>query len=216
MLQQQLDMIDIQPDSPLLISDADEVLFAFMVAFEHYMERRGAYFDWVSYRLNGNIRRKSDEMPLSAPEVRDLLAAFFRDETRNISPVAGAASTLEFLSQRMQIIVLSNLPHDRHGDRRHALVRHGMDYPLIANHGSKAPAVEALAARTTAPVIFVDDSPGHHREVAELTHNVRRIHFVGNTRLSALLESSAHSHYRAQTWDDIKVHIEQHLAAEGY
>jgi hypothetical protein len=215
-LQLQLDMLELRPGRPLLISDADEVLFAFMASFERYMNGQGAFFDWASYRLNGNIRRKSDSEPLAAPEVRALIGGFFRDETRNIPPVAGAAGTLKHLSGRMQVVVLSNLPHDQYDDRRHALMRHGMDYPLITNQGSKAPAVRALAAHAKGPVVFVDDSPSHHREVAEMTHHVRRIHFVGNERLSALLETSEHSHYRAQTWDDIKRHIERHLTDEGY
>jgi len=207
----QLRELKIEADRPLLISDADEVLFAFMVGFEAYMEGRGAYFDWVSYRLNGNIRRKLDHAPLPVSEVRDLLEGFFRDQTRSLLPIAGAAAALGELSRRMQVVVLSNVPHDRHGDRRHALVRHGMDYPLIANRGSKGPAVKALAARTAAAVVFIDDSPGHHREVAELAPHVQRIHFVGNERLSGLLEPAEHSHVRAQSWDDIRSHIERHL-----
>ncbi len=215
-LRQQLESVDIEPHRPLLISDADEVLFAFMVCFERYMERRGAYFDCVSYRLNGNIHSQSDKRPLSAPEVKDLINGFFREETRDISPIVGAATTLQTLSKRMQVVVLSNVPLEQHDDRRHALVRHGMDYPLIANTGSKAPAVQILAARTKAPVVFIDDSPSHHREVAELSHDVRRIHYVGDARLSALLDPAEHSHYRADSWDDIKRHIEEHLAAEGH
>jgi len=214
-LQRQLDAIDIRPYRPLLISDADEVLFAFMAAFERYMEGQGAFFDWASYRLTGNIRRKTDQTALSASEVRDMIGSFFHDETRNIPPVAGAASTLEQLSRHMQIVVLSNLPHDLYDDRRHALVRHGMDYPLITNHGSKAPAVHALAARTRGQVVFIDDSPSHHREVAERSGDVRRIHFIGDARLSALLDPIEHSHYRARSWSDIKDHIEQHVTGEG-
>ena len=146
-LRQQLENVAIEPHRPLLISDADEVLFAFMECFERYMARHGAYFDCVSYRLNGNIRSQSNKMPLSAPEVRDLITGFFREETRDISPILGAAATLQTLSKRMQVVVLSNVPIEQHDDRRHALVRHGMDYPLIANTGSKAPAVQILAAR---------------------------------------------------------------------
>jgi len=215
-VERQLLELEIDATRPLLISDADEVLFAFMAGFEAYMLGRGAYFDWVSYRLNGNIRRQSDNLPLPVSEVRALLDDFFRDETRNLGPVAGAAPTLTMLGHRLQVVVLSNIPHDQHADRRHALARHGMDYPLVANQGSKGPAVQALAARVTAPVIFIDDSPSHHREVAELAPHVQRIHFIGNVRLSDLLEQAEHSHYRAHTWDDIKAHIERHLEAEGY
>jgi hypothetical protein len=215
-VRRQLDRLEIEAGRPLLISDADEVLFAFMMGFEAYMERQGAYFDWSSFRLNGNIRSKEDGTPLGPAEVRALLTGFFHDETRNIAPIAGAARSLNALSRRMQIVVLSNVPHAQHGDRRHALTRHGMDYPLVANQGSKAPAVKLLAERVGGPVIFIDDSPSHHREVAELAPDVRRIHFIGNQRLAALLEQAEHSHYRARSWDDMRRHIESYLSSEGF
>lgn len=211
----QIDALPLDNHLPLLITDADEVLFGFMAAFERYMERNGAFFDWSSYRLNGNIRYQSDRSPLDGPAVKDLLLGFFRDETRHIDAVDGAAETLAHLNQKMQVVVLTNLPHDHRDDRRHALMRHGMDYPLVTNEGSKAPAVNALAARTRGFVAFIDDSPNHHHEVAGV-NDVHKIHFVSNQRLSSLLGPVEHSDFSAQSWQDIRDNLERQLERHGH
>ena len=214
-VEKQIDALPLLDNAPLLITDADEVLFGFMAAFERYMEKNGAFFDWSSYRLNGNIRYQSDRSPLDGPAVKALLLGFFRDETRNIGVVEGAAETLAILNQRMQVVVLTNLPHNHRDDRRHALERHGMNYPLITNEGSKAPAVHALAARTSGFVAFIDDSPSHHHEVAAIDE-VHRIHFVSNRRLSGLLGPVEHSDFNAQSWRDIREYLERQLTDHGH
>ena len=214
-VEKQIDALPLDDHLPLLITDADEVLFGFMAAFERYMERNGAFFDWSSYRLNGNIRHQSDRSPLDGPAVKAMLLGFFRDETRNIGAVDGAAETLSRINQKMQVVVLTNLPHDQRDDRRHALVRHGMDYPLVTNEGSKAPAVHALAARTRGFVAFIDDSPSHHHEVAAVS-DVHKIHFVSNRRLSGLLGPVEHSDFSAQSWQDIRRYLERQLKHHGH
>ena len=203
----------IAPDRPLLITDADEVLFAFMAAFERHLHANDTYFNWASYRLNGNIIARADEKPVENPRVKALIAAFFDEHTRNIDPLDGAAEAMAALvaERGLQIVVLSNVPALRHGDRQWALARHGMDYPLIANEGAKGAAVAFLAARTRAPVFFIDDAPSHHDDVALHADHVRRIHFVGNPRLAELIGPAGASHLRARSWDEIRRFIEDHL-----
>jgi len=201
---------------PLLITDADEVLFAFMAAFERHLHACGSYFNWASYRLNGNILARRDDSPLENPAVKALIADFFDLHTRTIPPLDGAAEALAALARRLQVVVLSNVPRHRHGDRRWALVQNGMDFPLIANEGAKGAAVAALAARTRAPVFFIDDAPSHHDDVARHAGHVKRIHFVGHPRLADLIGPAEASHLRARSWADIRRFIEDHLDAEGH
>ncbi len=198
---------------PLLITDADEVLFAFMAAFERHLHANDTYFNWASYRLNGNIIARADEKPVGNPQVKALIGDFFELHTRNIAPLDGAAEAMAALvaERGLQIVVLSNVPPQRHGDRQWALARHGMDYPLIANEGAKGSAVAYLAARITAPVFFIDDAPSHHDDVAEHAHHVRRIHYVGHPRLAELIGPAEASHLRARSWDEIRRFIEDHL-----
>ena len=340
----QLAGITIDPERPLLISDADEVLFAFMDGFERHLHDNAKSFSWASFRLNGNITdnetgepvepqavrslvysvpirlsptpticmvwrqvaREADEAgmdvlqrqdlsfgayilsltgrvagcrgPLSCNAVAEawffrswavvlrsyrltrardcrstrstpsgpcseLLAmsplpltpsftraigstlnvvvvgdnrigmvySFFERHTRTLAAVDKAADSLDRLSRRLQIVVLSNIWPEFRCDRAHALRISGMPYPIIANHGSKAPAVAHLASRTSGPVFFVDDIPMHHRDVSEMAADVIRIHYVSNARLAALLGAAQDCHYSAPDWHGIRDYIEGRL-----
>jgi hypothetical protein len=215
-LDTQLAGIFVAQDRPLLITDADEVLFAFFQEFERYLNANGTYFNWASFRLNGNIIDQESDKAVENHVVRELLGSFFVRHTRSIPMIAGAALSLQRLSRHMEIVVLTNIPHAQRADRAHALAAHGLGFPVITNEGSKAEAVKELAGRTTAPVFFIDDSPGHHTDVAGAADHVMRIHFVGDPRLSDLLGPAEDSHHRAFDWDEISTFIEAHLERAGH
>ncbi|MBC6441426.1 MAG: hypothetical protein GDA49_13690 [Rhodospirillales bacterium] len=196
----------------MLISDADEVIFAFMAGFERHLSANGAYFNWASFRLNGNIIARETDEPLDMPDVRALLASYFEQHTRTMAVVEHASESLQHLSERLQIVVLSNVPHAQRPARAAALEGNGMPYPLISNEGSKAEAVRALASRTNGHVFFIDDSPLHHAEVAEVADHVVRIHYISHPDLGDLLGPAEESHFRARDWPDIHRYIERHLA----
>src|SRR5690606_8538554 len=172
----QIAALALTPGRPLLIVDADEVLFYFMRGLERFLESRKLYFDWQSYALHGNIRRRLDDSVVLAEELHLLLQRFFADATEDMEPVDGAAAALERQA----------------GER--ALARHGMAYPLIANSGSKGPAVSALLRRVPGPAIFIDDIPHNHTSVARLAPEVHRLHFVADHRLAALLGPAPDCH----------------------
>jgi len=50
--------LNINPNLPLLISDADEVIFEFMESFEEYLLSNNMYFSYKSFKLNGNIYKQ--------------------------------------------------------------------------------------------------------------------------------------------------------------
>jgi len=210
-LESQLSALSVTPERPLLITDADEVLFAFFRGFERHLGDSGARFNWASYRLNGNILDQETSEPLPVPDVRALVASFFERHTRAMEVVPHAPEMLGHLSRRMDIVVLSNVPHGQRADRAHALKANGMPFPIVSNEGSKADAVRHLADQTSAPVFFVDDSPVHHREVAEIADHVVRIHFISDKRLGELLGPAEASHFRAEDWPDIRRFIDDHL-----
>lgn len=212
----QIEAIVIDPARPLIVSDADEVLASFMQAFEGFLARQELYFNWQSYRLNGNVRRSGDDGEVEPDGVRALLHDFFVECTGSIEPVTGAAEALAVLSRRAQIIVLSNVPFAQTEARRRWLERHDLAYPLIANIGPKGPAMCDLAKRTDAPVYFIDDSPPHHAAVARAAERVRRLHFVADARLARLLGPAPDSHHRADSWPEMRAFIEADLAEQGY
>ncbi|HYM31525.1 MAG TPA: hypothetical protein VEU47_09515 [Candidatus Cybelea sp.] len=212
----QIDALDLVKGRPLIVSDADEVLFAFMAGFERHLEASDLYFHWGSYALTGNVRRRHDDEPLSGEAVREVLARFFASETESLDPVPGAADALKALSARAQIVVLSNVPLDQRDARRRALARHGMDYPLIANIGGKGEAVRALEARVEAPVVFLDDIPRQHTSVRGSAAATLCVHLVADPRLAKLLGQADDSDHRVDNWPDARAWIEAALDRLGY
>ena len=208
----QLAELSLDPGRPLLISDADEVLFDFMATFVGYVEEQGHYYDWKTFALTGNIRRPHDHSALSPAEVRDLINTFFAERTETIPPVEGAAGALRTLAaDGIQVLVLSNLPLAQRADRARALARHGMDYPIIANAGLKGPTVRALAARIEAPAAFIDDIGHHHESVATHAADVHRLHFSSHPRLRALQGHIPTAHHQAESWEELAAQVRTRL-----
>ncbi len=201
---------------PLLIVDADEVLLQFALCFENFLESRGLYLDLKSYALFGNIRRKSDAEPVPMENVARLIDAFFLERTEDIPPVPGARDALSVLSDRTQIVVLSNIPEARRQARRRGLARLGMDYPVLANVGTKGEAVATLAGLIDAPVVFIDDVPQNIASVARLVDHVHRLHFVADPRLAALVAPAPESHARIDRWPEARCYIETWLQSLGF
>ena len=65
----------IQENKPILICDADEVIFDFMHDFLLFLEKNQLFFNWDSYALTGNIIRKNNTA-LNEDEVRKLIFFF--------------------------------------------------------------------------------------------------------------------------------------------
>lgn len=212
----QLDALELDPDRPLLICDADEVLFAFVRGLEHYLNDQGLELRLETFALTGNIRDAGSGEPLAAGDVRELLQRFFAERTESLEPIEGARDALATLAERMQIMVLSNIPLAQRQARQRALDRHGMAYPIVANSGRKGGAVARLASRVSAPVVFVDDIPHNLDSVADAAEDVIRLHFVGDERLARLLDIAASAHGRHDTWPDARTFIEARLAQHGF
>lgn len=212
----QLDELDLDAATPLIVSDADEVLIEFMVALESYLERNGMFFDWSSFALSGNIRRRDDDSTVDHEVVKSHLEEFFATHAHEMTPVPGAAEALAGLSERAQIVILTNVPLAQREVRRRSLSSHGMDYPVIANIGSKGAPVRHMAERVEAPVFFLDDIPRNHTSVALAAERVLRIHFVADPRLAEMLEPAEDSHYRSDDWPSARAIIERVLDEHGY
>ncbi len=215
-VESQLSELDLDRSRPLIIADADEVLFEFMAGLDRFLVGEGLYFDWSSFALHGNIRDAATEAPVPKDRVQDLLNLFFQRHTEDLSPVPGAAEALAQLAERAQIVVLSNLPQDRRAARSRALERHGMDYPLIANSGGKGAPVRWMAEIVSGPVFFLDDIPRHHTSVRYAAERVTRIHFIADPRLARLLGPAEHCHHRADNWPEAQSLIGQSLDRDGY
>ncbi len=192
---------DIDPHRPLLIVDADEVLFHFMSAFLNFIEEKGHAFVFRSYALAGNVLKEANGIPLAREQVTDLVSDFFKVRTRQIPPDLEAASVISgLLADGIQGIVLSNVPLNAVEDRRYALADAGINLPLAPWSGPKGPAVAALAAKTRKPTAFVDDIASHHESVAELAPAVYRLHYVTHPKLRQLLGAVEAANAQAENW----------------
>jgi len=211
-VRRQVSALSLQADRPLILCDADEVLLRFVEALEAYLEECGLALELTSFALTGNIKDRRNGESVPAAEVRRLLADFYEHRTGTIGPVAGAAEALSALARQAQIVVVTNVPLHRAEARRQNLRQHGMDYPVVANIGSKGGAVGLLAQAVEAPVFFLDDIPRNLASVAAEAAEVVRLHFVADPRLARLVAAAEHCHARLDTWPEARAYIEAHLA----
>jgi hypothetical protein len=195
---------------PLLIVDADEVLFLFVEGLMNFLAERNLILDLSSYRLHGNIKTQ-EGTAVSDADVTELLIAF-RQTVDSLTCVEGARESLERLSPRMDIVVLSNVTKAQAPARLRNLERHGFTYPLVTNGGLKGPAVKTLAERGGRPVFFVDDIPQQLASAAEEAPYVFRIHLIGDERLKPLLPPAPQAHLRADSWQQAEAFVREHLA----
>ena len=212
----QLEVLQINPNSPLIISDADEVIFAFVRGLEAYLLDNGHFMDLKSFAMRGNIRNSETGKAVSAQAVKSLIKGYFLERTEEIEPVEGAADALKALSKRAQILILSNTPLNCREARQRALIKNGMDYPLVANIGKKGPAVAYLSNQLNAPIFFLDDIPNNITSVAELASAVSRIHFIADYRLREFLGQAEDADIRIDDWPGARRYIEESLKVEGY
>lgn len=211
----EIDALPLDRGRPLLIVDADEVLFLFMAGLERHLNDGGLSFDWSSYGLLGNVR-DAQGIAIDRARLQSELASFFERHTARLEPVPGAAEALAALAGRgIQIVVLSNVPPEQHAARLQALTGAAMPYPLLANAGPKGPAVARLAARVDAPTIFVDDLAHQHSSVRNTAPSVLRLHFVADPRLAKLLAQATDSDQRLDDWTALRAAIEAHLDKHG-
>lgn len=202
----QIETLELDPDRPLVISDADEVLLQFMRQFEIYLDRNDMWIDLSSFRLQGNIKYKGSDEAVDMTN-RNIIDDFFAAETLNFSPVEGAAEALTALSKEAQIIILTNLPLAQKSERQINLSKHGMDYPVIVGSGLKGPAVKSLGEKINAPLFFLDDIPHNINSVAEYVPTSGRIHMIADPRLSKLIGAADGASARIDQWQEAQAWI---------
>jgi len=176
----------INNNKPLIVCDADEVIFDFMSTFEIFLKSNNLYFNWKSYALNGNILNKN-KIAIKDKEVKNILKAFFSEKTLSMPLIFGAKKSLEKLSKKYSIIILSNIPHEFYNARKQALNSHNIKFPFFSNKGPKGKTVEFLANGITKNIWFIDDSPHQIKSVKNYNENINTILFVNNLKLKRLI-----------------------------
>ena len=211
----QIAALTLDATHPLIICDADEVLFQFLIAFENHLECAG----W-RLQLRKPPSLFGSIFPVGGGEAADnervfaLLEDFYVRRVEALLPIPGAAQALNELARRAQIIVVTNLPPAHQNGRRRAMLVHGMDYPLIVNHGRKGAAVARVLRNHRAPAFFIEDMQVHLASAAAV-EGLHCIQLVTHRRLAEVMEIAANA-WQARNWHQLRLYIEARLNAGGW
>lgn len=198
----QLEALEIDARLPLLAVDVDEVLVGLAGHLGTFAAENGYTLRLTGYQLDGALRR-GDGSQASPEEFRKLFNDFFETQTRHQRVYPDAAQVLNALAGRAQVIILTNVPPCAEAARIANLRGHGIEFPLVVNHGGKGRALAWMAQRTTGPLIFIDDSPTQISSAAKHAPDTVRLHFVGDDHLRTLLEAHPEATHAPTTWREI-------------
>ena len=196
--------IKINSNLPLLICDADEVIFQFMNGFENFLNKKDLYFAYESFMLLGNIKKIKDDSILQKKEIPTLINNFFREYAISLKLIDGSKKILKELSKLINIVILTNMPTEYVHKRVQALENNEMFYNVISNKGLKGHVCAELEKKTNSSVIFIDDSPNQIASVATNSKKILKIHFLQHPKLLKILPEVKESDFNTREWKDIK------------
>jgi hypothetical protein len=199
---EQITMLDLDPQRPLILCDVDEVVVHFLRGFEGWLDQNGLWLDPASFALNGNIRHKTTNQPLEEEKVGPAIMGFFEDLTHQLEAIDGAVPALNALSEHADIVMLTNLPSQFRDARVTNLQSHGLEFPVVTNSGPKGPAISTIAAEHSAPVVFIDDHTGYLKSASQHLASTHLIHFMQDERFGRYVAHEDFIHHRTDNWPD--------------
>jgi hypothetical protein len=204
----QIAQLNINQHRPLVICDVDEVIVHFTREFEEFLDGRGMELDFSTHTQFFAISRyKHNQEPVGSKETGKVVDQFFAERTLDMQTIEGAIDSLQNIARFADIVMLTNLPHEAGDDRRKNLQRHGLSFPVITNSGPKGPAIARIASQVSAPVIFIDDSPGFIASAYEHAPNVHLIHFIQDERFGRMIMPLEFVSLRTDNWKDLHPHV---------
>lgn len=165
---------------PLLVCDVDEVILHLVAPFEQLLEERGMELRKKVIKLNGNVFHKSDGSEVAQKDIWAVLDQLFKEQAMRQAVVEDAANVLGELSRDIDIILLTNLPHEYGDLRRTYLGEAGIPYPVVTNSGVKGPAIQWLDQQNHLKTAFMDDTFHHLESVSEHTPETFLVHFMAD------------------------------------
>ncbi len=189
-------------EGPLLVLDVDDVVLDFLGGFRNYLQSEGLELDLATFRLHGNIRRLSDRIAVSDPDVSALIDAFFQHQAKWQMPVAGVAAALETIGRKASIVLLTSMPHRHRLVRRTHLDRLALPYPLLTTETPKGPAVARLRGASGKPVAFMDDIPRNLISVQEAVPDAHLFHLMASDHMRSLLPPLPAGITPVADWDE--------------
>ena len=199
--------LQLRPERPLVICDVDEVVVHFTRDFEDFLAGRGLWLDTSIMLFSGNVRDQKTRALLSPDEIEKVVVQFFAERTLEMETIEGAVDALHSIEKSADVIMLTNLPHEAGDDRRANLAGHGLNFPVVTNSGPKGPAIQKIAAQISAPVVFIDDSPGFITSAFHHAPDVHLIHFLHDERYARLVAPLDFVSLRTDTWEEMHPHV---------
>ena len=201
-------------DQPLLICDVDEVVLHLVDPFVEVLVERGYVLKDHSFRLTGNVFDAKTGREATQEEVWAGLTQLFEEQDRRQHIVDGVVENLNALSESVDIVFLTNMPHEFRDIRRSHLASQGLDFPLVTNTRSKVPAIQTLQAHCEYRVGFIDDTPKNLEQVRDRTTGIHLFHFMANPRFRELAGTIDGVSFSSGDWEHAREQIHQTLTAD--
>ena len=199
----QISNLNIDPNLPLMIFDADEVLVHFAEPFATYIKKHNHRLHLTGYRLDNAIKKADTDEVADPDTAKDLVWGFINEETKSQPAAKGAPQALMKLQAYAQIIILSNVPHSVHDDRVANLKSLNMDYPLISNEGMKGPAVKEILRNHKAQSFFIDDNPYQVESVYNDNQQTVCVHFSVCDLVKPYMPKAVGASIEPTSWEDL-------------
>ena len=199
----QISNLNIDPNLPLMIFDADEVLVHFAEPFATYIKKHNHRLHLTGYRLDNAIKKADTDEVADPDTAKDLVWGFINEETKSQPAAKGAPQALKKLQAYAQIIILSNVPHSVHDDRVANLKSLNMDYPLISNEGMKGPAVREILRNHKAQSFFIDDNPYQVESVYQDNQQTVCVHFSVCDLVKPYMPKAVGASIEPTSWEDL-------------
>ncbi len=199
----QISNLNIDPNLPLMIFDADEVLVHFAEPFATYIKKHNHRLHLTGYRLDNAIKKADTDEVADPDTAKDLVWGFINEETKSQPAAKGAPQALMKLQAYAQIIILSNVPHSVHDDRVANLKSLNMDYPLISNEGMKGPAVKEILKNHKAQSFFIDDNPYQVESVYNDNQQTVCVHFSVCDLVKPYMPKAVGASIEPTSWQDL-------------
>jgi hypothetical protein len=201
---------------PLLVLDVDEVILEFVRPFTGFLNARELDLKTTSFRLHGNVVEVATGMALGNERVTELLGEFFDVQAEWQSAAERAAPAIAGLAEKVEIVLLTAMPH-RHRDRRRAhLDALGFPYPLVTTEKAKGSAIRQLRGDQGRPVAFVDDIPHNLLSVQTTVPDAHLFHLMMHPEFRAMLPPLPEGIAALENWDDGVAKIAAALGIEAF
>ncbi|MGB3500922.1 MAG: hypothetical protein WBA44_04805 [Mesorhizobium sp.] len=187
-------------DRPLLVLDVDDVLLDFIKPFPTFLERQGYKLTLNEFRLLGNIARSPSGELANASEVQSLIDGFFVAQAEWQSITDGAADALAHFGDRVEIVLLTHMPHRHREARRKHLLDLGLTYPVLTTEMPKGPAIRRLRGDNGRQVAFVDDQPRNLASAIESVPDVHAIHLMADISIRHLQQPAPAQAHVVDDW----------------